>query len=626
MKNRFQKIITLAFIIIVIFAFSTHLTNAQAGAVATGLFGIDNIWNFFGFVASYIVNAVLWLASWFITVTGLLLDVSITLTLHIKDFVDSTPAVYDIWKTIRDISGLFIIFVLLYAAIKLILGLKSDAFGTLIKNIVIAGVVINFSFFITSIAIDASNVVSLAIYNSIVPENAEQYSSNNMNTNKILEQSAYGNARNISKIFMNALQIQRNYGPERLNLKNDSVVSPVKVIITGVTGIVIMFTVGMSFVFAALAFIIRLVILIGLLAFSPIWFAAKVVPMIGDYANDWIKTLKNQLIFMPVYLLLMYAAISILNKTTVFNYGSLGNLSSNSQGLVPTEYIAFAINAAFIIIMLNAPLLAALKLGAGNGLLNKFGANIGAMNIWKKVGGYTGVNTAGRLATSLDKKIGSSTIGNSAPMRALRSVTTGAVAKSKFGGSSSLEDYKKEDKDIADKKKEIIRKNNFSVALANNKNGIPPVIGNTIKDSINAMKDKEKLGLGAKNLKELEVAKHLKDSDYEAIKKSDDFTDEEKKQISDARYAALSNAVANGETDVIKHMVENMNGKELMKLGVKITDPRIIAHLKTSQLNTMEDEGIDPSYKQAIGKIINGLGVAGHKSWGFINKNSASWT
>jgi len=390
---------------------STHMADAGVSDTVAGWFGIPTLQDALGMIAMYIVNLILSLASWFVVITGFLLNVSIVITMHIKDFVNSTPAIYDIWRTIRDISGLFIIFALLYAAIELILGITKPNFKDLIKNIVIAGILINFSFFMTSVLIDASNIVSLAIYNSIVPASEAPASSNPAanTTIGIITSSAYDNSKGISNILMNSLKIQQNFDPKNFSLSGpadkNTPILPIKVILTGITGVVIMFTVGMSFLFASLAFIIRLVILLGLLAFSPLWFAAAVVPQISSYAKSWWDYLKGQLIFMPAYLLLMYAALSIINKTSVFTTSGSNGLwqGSNASAFVPTEYIAFIINAAFIIIMLNLPLLAAIKLGAGVKFLDKFGASIKASNIWKNVGSQFGSRTVGRAAYALNE-------------------------------------------------------------------------------------------------------------------------------------------------------------------------------------------------------------------------------
>ncbi len=166
-----------------------------------------------------IMNTVLWVMHWFVVFAGAMLNVSINLTLHIKDFVNATQGVYLVWQTIRDISGLFIIFMLLYASFRLILSKEEGgggigSVGNMIKNIVIAGILINFSFFIVSLLIDASNIVSLAIYNGIVGAPTTQTAPvTNISDQVNAVVTGTSNSVGLGDIFMSKLELQKAYAP-----------------------------------------------------------------------------------------------------------------------------------------------------------------------------------------------------------------------------------------------------------------------------------------------------------------------------------------------------------------------------------------------------------------------------
>jgi hypothetical protein len=106
-------------------------------------------------------DVILILASWFIGLMGVVLNISILLTMNIKAIFDSTPAIRDVWVVIRNLSSILIIFALLYASIATILDVSKTNVKTLVGSIIMAGVLINFSLFFTKVAIDASNLVSL---------------------------------------------------------------------------------------------------------------------------------------------------------------------------------------------------------------------------------------------------------------------------------------------------------------------------------------------------------------------------------------------------------------------------------------------------------------------------------
>lgn len=355
-------------------------------------------------VLGSLVNGALGIASWILALSGYVLNFSMKLTLNIKTFVENTEAIYLVWKSIRDISGMFIIFTLLFAAIKMILapiGVPGPSVGNLIKTVVMAGILINFSFFITGLGIDVSNIVSSQLYKVIAPESS-------LSKQEAINPSTVraGLDGGISDIFMSSLKIQKLYenglAADPNNPQQNGAVTTIKVIWAGVIGIIIMITSAISFLLAALALIVRFVILIFLLGFSPIWLAAYAVPDLKPYADKWTETYKGQLLFMPVYLLLLYFGLSVLSSANLFWSGNFAGASWQENLLV------FGINAVFVIVMLNAPLLAAISVG---GKMTKWmDRGLDATAIWSKVGGWARSasanssanawrNTGGRIAS-----------------------------------------------------------------------------------------------------------------------------------------------------------------------------------------------------------------------------------
>jgi hypothetical protein len=74
------------------------------------------------------------------------------------------------WRVVRDLSNIFFILVLLYIAIKVVLGMTGHGVKQTISQVVIMALLINFSMFFTSIVIDASNILALVFYNKIKVE------------------------------------------------------------------------------------------------------------------------------------------------------------------------------------------------------------------------------------------------------------------------------------------------------------------------------------------------------------------------------------------------------------------------------------------------------------------------
>jgi hypothetical protein len=627
MKKFSLKLPTLCLAIFGTWFLGTQLAHAE---ILTSILGVEGIAVLIAQVLANIFNTLQMAAAFVLSIAGFLLNYSINLTLQMKAFLEQTPAIYTTWKALRDISGLFIIFFLLYAAIKLILSIQDAKFGTLIKNIVVAGVLINFSFFFASLGIDVSNIVSIQLYNAIAPANSLNVG--NLSPTGVTNQIKDGG---LSDVFMKSLQIPALYDTNK-NLTPAGQVAqaggawtaPIKIMLMGIASIIIMVTAALSFAAAAFAFIIRFVVLIFLLAFSPIWFASHIVPEIGGYAKKWTDAYKGMLVFMPVYLLLMYLALNILTTSPFLGGTSLANAAA-TVGTGTTEWyssiLALAINAVIVMILLNFPLVAAISIGGGT--VKFANATVQGASRWVRNNtvGAASTRIIGGLASNLDKRMAGTRIGNSLVVRDLRSATTGAIAKNKFGTGRSFADLDKVNKEIKTKDKEIGR-----IALVDKlvkQNAPIKEVAEAVKD----MGDKEKLALGAELLADRKVAAQLKGSDFEAIKKSEEFDDGEKKAINKARFDALEDAVARGEggdTTTLKNMIGNMDGKDLIKFAEKKADilanPDLVLHLKQSQLKTMDEEGLDMDTKKKIAQAILKTSPP-HKSSGFIRRNKESW-
>ncbi len=85
------------------------------------------------------------------------------------DFLSTT------WTIVRDISNIFFILILLYTGIKTILGMGSSETKSIVANVVIMAILINFSMFFTKVVIDSSNVIALIFYDKITINHETPY-------------------------------------------------------------------------------------------------------------------------------------------------------------------------------------------------------------------------------------------------------------------------------------------------------------------------------------------------------------------------------------------------------------------------------------------------------------------
>ncbi|MEN9912657.1 MAG: hypothetical protein RLY66_65 [Candidatus Parcubacteria bacterium] len=623
MKRYLPHLSAILILIAIIVGGFGHVANAGSCLPIPGQWNTnDCVIDLFGSAIDILLGA----ASWILALSGYVLNFSMKLTLNIKTFVDNTGAIYLVWKSIRDISGMFIIFTLIFAAIKMILapiGVPGPSVGKLITTVVTAGILINFSFFIAGLGIDISNVISAQLYKVIAPE------SNISGDMKVNPSSLRaGLDGGISDIFMSSLKIQKLYesglaaDPGRQD--QNPAETTIRVIWSGIIGIVIMITSALSFFLAALAFIVRFVILIFLLGFSPIWLAAYAIPDLKKYADMWTNTYKSQLIFMPVYLLLLYFGLSVLTSADLFWAGSFDGAGWQEKLLV------FGINAAFVIIMLNAPLLAALSIGA---MMPKWANNVGAGAIWKSVGGWAG-GIAGRGtmrvtgASKVDGYLANTKVGNTQWMRDLRSVTTGPITKAKFGSSRSIEDVDKLGKDVQSKAKEIQRVKDIKALIAN---------GSATRDEyanvFKSVKPADRVELiGKDNLKNPSVWKNLGKAELDAIEKSDKFSPDDISSIKNARNAALTSAVADGRKDDTSHVLKNTNTEDLAEIissnTAMLANPNFIGELTSENLTKLKGGLTEPQQHEIAKTILtwrSGPSDPAHPAEGWMKREAKKW-
>lgn len=421
MKKTLAKILIFSLIISSIFAISASPVfaqdkptgfaaqsnaNNQGSSIMSKFLSVDSIQDLIltsiGVIATWAMAA----AGAFLGACAYIFDVSMTLTLNIKDFVSATPAVFSTWRILRDIIGLGFIFYLLYAAIQMMTGWGGGSYSSTLKNIIIAGILVNFSFFITSVGIDASNVVSQAIYSAINPtHNVLKIDPKT----KIASLVASDSKARISDIFMNSLKIQTIYDTKN-NKISTNIGDPIKLALIGIAGVVMMLTTGLSFILAAVAVMARTIILIFLLAFSSLYWAGIVLPQVKSYSAKLLGQLNAQLVFLPAYLLLLYVGLSIINGSDLLGAGDILNTSSFSPTNWLLPFIIIATNFAIVIAILNLPLVVGLSMGGlSTDIISKYRGKFNALSIWKNIGAKawnnTGAtawqNTGGRAASKL---------------------------------------------------------------------------------------------------------------------------------------------------------------------------------------------------------------------------------
>jgi len=260
---------------------------------------------------------------WILGLSGVLLNTVLDYTVvNMSRNLTQITGIDIAWATIRDLSNMSFIFILLYISISTVLGLSSSQWKKTLGTVVIAAVLLNFSLFMTKVMVDASNVFTLGIYRQIV---------NDPSTVKGLSDS-----------IMEPLGLTTLYKVLDPNSLKDSEWSKLFIISFGSTAFMLV-TAGV-FVAVAVMFLIRYITIIFLLIFSPIA-VMGLLPQFSGTAKKWWDQLMGQLIFAPAYMIMTWIVITIIKSSEFVCKGTaMSEIMSNLEGA--STATTYAIGAA----------------------------------------------------------------------------------------------------------------------------------------------------------------------------------------------------------------------------------------------------------------------------------------
>lgn len=213
-------------------------------------------------------------------------DFAIQFSLNISSF--KIGAISAGWGVLRDTANIAFIAVLIYIAFLTILQAGGANTKSLLVNLIIMALLINFSFFLAGVVIDASNIIASIFYNKMA-----------LNPD--------GSTRSISGIFSEGLKLASIVDAQTL-IK----MTPGQIAVSKLFGAVMLFIAAFTFLSGAILFVSRTVVLLFILVLSPLAFAAMILPATKKYWDEWLHNLLNYSFVAPTYLLLIYVVSLIV--------------------------------------------------------------------------------------------------------------------------------------------------------------------------------------------------------------------------------------------------------------------------------------------------------------------------
>jgi len=363
-------------------------------------------------------------------------------------------AINETWRLFRDLANMLLIFVLIYVSITTILQLSSGATKKLLINLVIVGLLINFSLFFTKVIIDSGNYLAVGIYDVLIAPESDFPSERR---------------RALSRSFMGLLKLETLLRTDDdMALDGGKIFSNTndfgKVLVYAIGASVTLGMVGIVFALGAITLTLRFAMLIVYMITSPIAMVGHILPQTSGIAKAWWKGLISQTFYAPILLLFIWVAMVLI--TSLHSQGSGAGFLDIYTGINkdPTSTGQALFTFAVAIVMLFMGIILGKKLGNWSGdkisqygfnMSNKLGYRSGKLGL--ATTGFAGTRTIGRGAAALDDRLGSHT--NSFSKAARFAVTT-PLAKTKFGGKRSYSDVRKGKKDAGKERKEQQIKNN----------------------------------------------------------------------------------------------------------------------------------------------------------------------
>lgn len=323
-------------------------------------------------------------SSWAVAAAGTLFDIMAAITLNSNVYTQSFADAG--WKAARDLVNIFFIFVLLAIAIATILQIEQYGAKSLLVNVIIVALLINFSLVITKVVIDASNIVALQFYTqsgtpkSGGPDRSYMQSAGNTVQERNLSAAFVAGAAP-QAIFMNSSGFD-----QFVNFRSDKIAIFIAIcLMSAVINIILAYALFM----AGFIFLGRTIMLIFLMVVAPLAFVAWILPGTKSIAEKWWSELLNQSFVAPVFLFFIYLILRFVTSASFL--GALFSESPNAQATIQDILLMTFLNTAVLSTMLIIAVRIAKKM---SGEMGTMAISLGKAATGMVLGGAVGI--AGR--------------------------------------------------------------------------------------------------------------------------------------------------------------------------------------------------------------------------------------
>lgn len=282
--------------------------------------------NTVGYWIAYVANLVLRGCSWVLYQAAIAFNWSINYSLSIVKIMTDLPIVTIGWKILLNITNLAYIFILLFVAICMILGLSEYGNKALIARIILTAVFVNFSLFGTKLVIDVTNITALQFYNLINPADKSTDGPTDLS-------GQFVKPLGLTTIFADAGKLANggDTGNDLLSTTNGPAAPYWRIALVAFLGSIFVLITAVVFLAGAFLFITRTLMLLFLMMFSSIAFAANVLPKTKKHFTDWSNMLIKNALFAPIFIGLLYILVTALQTSNLGANINFANMILNGE-------------------------------------------------------------------------------------------------------------------------------------------------------------------------------------------------------------------------------------------------------------------------------------------------------
>jgi hypothetical protein len=345
-----------------------------------------------------------WLAAYIMVFAADLLQLAINISvIELSKYLNAATIVDPIYTLVRNFANTFFIFILMYLGIKIIL--NAGEYKKLIVTLIITAIMINFSYLVSTLIIDSSNIIATGFYNKIdlgASGSLGVYIKEGLKLQEMTDDGSDLQEQILSQATSSLNKVDADdmaangegfFTKENREAMNESLAK----VIFALLAIIFYFIAAYIFLDAAFLFIGRYIAFIFLIIFSPLAFASYTIPKLKSKIWDkWFEYIINQSFVAPVFLLFLYIIAKILSSTVNLH----DTLTAGQTNPVVANILFFVVAIGLLQVALTTSRDLAGEMGAMASKYGKMAAGA-AVGAGATAGAYAGKKTIGRAGAAL---------------------------------------------------------------------------------------------------------------------------------------------------------------------------------------------------------------------------------